>query len=79
MITRNDILIAIETNNFSATDLVSIFTVLVSKLNINTFSGMAKQEGKTTDGIRKSNRYRKINIGSKTFAVKGVRNTELFL
>ena len=70
MITRNDILKAIDSNVYSTNDLVLILIVLVSKLNINSFSGMAKSEGKTPDGIRKSNRYRKIEIGDKIFVCK---------
>jgi len=71
-ITSNEILISIENNNFKIENLVSILELAVSKLNINTISGMAKSEGKTPRGIRVSNCYRKTLIGKQKFAIKGL-------
>ena len=61
-----------ENNNFKIENLVSILELAVSKLNINTISGMAKSEGKTPRGIRVSNCYRKTLIGKQKFAIKGL-------
>lgn len=76
-ITRNEVIFAIEYNEFSIQELVSILILTVSKLNINTYSGMAESEIKTPDGIRKSARYGKINIGKAKLVVKGFSNTNL--
>lgn len=54
--------------------LVSILELTVAKLDIDTISGMAEKENKTPRGIKKSKRYRKVNVGRARLAVKGVRD-----
>jgi hypothetical protein len=54
--------------------LVSILELIVSKIDIDTISGMARSEGKTPRGVKVSKKYRKVNIGSAKLAVKGVKN-----
>ena len=54
--------------------LVSILELIVSKIDIDTISGMARSEGKTPRGVNVSGKYRKVNIGSAKLAVKGVKD-----
>jgi hypothetical protein len=44
-------LINIESDKFTLDQLVSILILIVSKININTISGMARSEGRTPRGI----------------------------
>ena len=62
----------IENDNFNINQLVSILVLLLSKLKINTLSGMARDKGKTRRGILISNKYKKINIGDQQMAIKGI-------
>lgn len=57
--------------------LVSILELIVSKIEINTISEMARKENKTPRGIKVSNKYRKVKIGKQTMTVKGVQNNNL--
>lgn len=68
---KNQIL-NIEDGKLTKDQLVSILVLTASKLEINTISEMARNEGKTPRGIRISNQYKKIMIGKQKFAVKGV-------
>ncbi len=70
-------LINIDSKKYTLSQMVSILILIVSKLNINTISGMARSENKTPRGITISNRYKKINIGVQTFAIKGIINDGL--
>lgn len=77
MITVKDIVLALDNDNFSLLELVTILELTKDKLNINTISEMARQENKSPNGIRVSNKYRKIKIGKQTMVVKGVDNLNL--
>jgi len=70
-------LILIEKNKFTLSELVSILVLIVSKININTISGMARSEGKTPRGIKISNRYRKELIGEQLMCIKGIEESKL--
>jgi len=65
-------ILLIENDNFTLKQLVSILILLLSKLKINTLSGMARSEGKTRRGILISNKYKKIDIGDQQMAIKGI-------
>jgi len=54
--------------------LVAILELVISKLEINTISEMARLENKSPNGINVSNNYKKIFIGKQKFAIKGVRD-----
>ena len=77
MTTVKDIVLALENNSFNLIELVTILELTKDKLNINTISEMARQENKSPNGIRVSNKYRKIKIGKQIMVVKGVDNTNL--
>tara|TARA_R110002051_G_scaffold256249_1_gene315359 strand:+ start:562 stop:789 length:228 start_codon:yes stop_codon:yes gene_type:complete len=57
--------------------LVAILELTVYKLEIDTISEMARKEGKSPNGINKSNCYRKLKVGKQKFAIKGIRDTNL--
>jgi len=77
MITVKDIVLALDNDSFSLLELVTILELTKDKLNINTISEMARQENKSPNGIRVSNKYRKIKIGKQIMVVKGVDNSNL--
>ena len=56
--------------------LVTILELCKDSINIDTVSGMARKEGKTPTGIRKSNQYRKVKIGDATLVVKGLEENQ---
>ncbi len=56
--------------------LVQLFELISSKIDIDTIQGMAKKEGKSYNGIKTSNQYDKIKIGSQTLAIKGVKKDQ---
>ena len=70
-------LIYLDNDNLDAESLVSILLLVSSKLEIDTISQTARNEGKTPKGIRDSNRYRKIEIGKQKFAITGLSNNEM--
>jgi len=70
-------LFLIDSGNFDQNQLIQIIELSANNLNINTINGMAKQEGKSFNGIKHSNQYYKFNIGNCKLAVKGVRNDKL--
>ena len=65
-------LLNIDNDKFTLEQLVSILVLIVSKININSISGMARSENKTPRGILISNQYRKILIGVQKLCVKGL-------
>lgn len=77
MITVKDIVLALDNDSFSLLELVTILELTKDKLNINTISEMARQENKSPNGIRVSNKYRKIKIGKQIMVVKGIDNSNL--
>jgi len=70
-------LVNIESGEFSINELVSILILVVSKIDIDTVSGMATTLGKTRRGIEKSKRFMKIFIGKQIFAINGLRESSL--
>lgn len=70
-------LVFIENDGFSASELLSLFEFISTKIDIDTISGMARKENKTPRGIKTSNQYRKIKIGCQTMAIKGIKHTNL--
>jgi hypothetical protein len=77
MIALKDIALALDNDSFDLLELVTILELTKDKLNINTISEMARQENKSPNGIRVSNKYRKIKIGKQIMVVKGVDNSNL--
>lgn len=73
-----EILIFIDNSeDLTKSELLSILELVSTKIDIDTISGMARKENKTPRGIKTSNQYRKIKIGSQLMAVKGVKQTNL--
>lgn len=72
-----DILIAMDSAELTATEIVLLIEFLSNKIDINTISEMARIENKTPRGIRISNQYRKLNIGKQLLCVKGVTDSNL--
>ena len=66
-----------DTEYLTKSELLSILELVSTKIDIDTVSGMARKENKTPRGIKTSNQYRKIKIGSQLMAVKGVKQTNL--
>ena len=73
----NEVLLCIDGGRLDQKSLVTILEVLVDKIDMDTISGMARKEGKSPNGIRSSNQYRKIKIGCQTMAIKGITETKL--
>lgn len=67
----------ISEGKLNAEQLVSILILCIGELNIDTVSEMARKESKTPRGIKTSNRYKKIQIGKQTFAIKGLEQNNL--
>ena len=72
-----ELAIAIHSSELKSEEVVLLIELLSNKIDINTISGMARQEKKTPKGIRESKRYRKIRIGSALLCVKGVDDNKL--
>lgn len=68
--TAKDIKLAVINNKISQGDMVTILLLLANELEVYTISEMARRENKTPQGIRKSNSYRKINIGNQLMCIK---------
>lgn len=66
-----------NSEDLTKSELLSILELVSTKIDIDTISGMARKENKTPRGIKTSNQYRKIKIGSQLMAVKGVKQTNL--
>lgn len=77
MNTFNKTLLYIDGGNLELSSLVTILEVVANKIEIDTVSGMARKENKSPNGIRTSNRYRKIKIGCQVMAVKGLEDNNL--
>lgn len=55
--------------------LVTILELTLDRLEVYSVSEMASIEGKSRNGILKSNRYKKIKIGERTtLSIKGIKN-----
>ena len=65
-----EILLKIDSSELSTIDLISIFEISASKMNINSIQGMAGSENKTYRGIKISKKYRKILIGTARLVVE---------
>lgn len=70
-------LISIDSGNFTKMQLVQIIELTSHKLDIDSISGMAKKEGKSFNGIKKSYKYYKFKIGNIKLAVKGLDDNKL--
>lgn len=70
-------LLSIENGEFTESELVSILVLITSEINIDTVSGMSRSENKTPRGIRISNQYLKVKVGSQLMAIKGLRESNL--
>lgn len=69
-----NVIVNIDKGNFTLQQLVSILTLIEDRIEIDTISGMARKENKTPRGIKISNQYKKINIGSQIMTIKGLKN-----
>ena len=74
---EKEIKLEINKREFSKQDLVAILELKTDSLDIYTISEMARRENKSPNGIRKSNKYLKVNIGGQLMAIKGIRNNNL--
>ena len=55
--------------------LVTILELTLDRLEVYSVSEMASIEGKSRNGILKSNRYKKIKVGERTtLSIKGIKN-----
>ena len=77
MNTFKEAILAINNNEFSICELVTILELTTHKLNIETISEMARKENKSPNGILKSKQYKKILISKQKFAIKGVKEDDL--
>ena len=57
--------------------LLAILELSAYKLEIKTISEMARAEGKSPNGINKSNQYRKLFIGGQKMCIKGLTDSNL--
>lgn len=71
------VLIDIKNNKYSDSEMVAILELTAYKLNLKTISDKAREENKSPNGIRKSNCYRKIKIGSIVLCTGKLRDTNL--
>jgi hypothetical protein len=67
----------IDKEDLTKSEILSIIELACNKIDIDTISGMARKEGKTPRGIKISNQYRKVKIGSQLMVVKGLTETNL--
>jgi hypothetical protein len=65
-------ILLIDSGELTIKQLVSIMILVVSKININTISGMSRSEGKTPRGILISNKYKKTYIGDQKMCIEGL-------
>jgi hypothetical protein len=72
-----EILLNIDSERYQLSEMVTILEVLTNKIDIDTISGMARKESKSPNGIKTSNRYRKIRIGSQLMCIKGLSESNL--
>ena len=77
MIKLNEVLLSIINKDFKENELVTILELLVSELDIDTISEMARKENKSPNGITISKRYKKIKIGKQKLAIKGIRDSSV--
>lgn len=70
-------MIDIDSNKFTINELVSILVLIISKININSISGMARSESKTPRGVRISGNYKKILIGDIKACINGIKEDKL--
>ena len=77
MNTLNECLLFLDSDKLDIENRVTILEVLLNRLDIDTVSGMSRKENKSPNGIRESNRYRKVMIGCQKMVVKGVNDSKL--
>lgn len=71
------VVININSDQFTLSQLVSILILIVSKIDIDTISGMARSKGKTPSGIKISSNFKKIMIGCQKMAIFGLKKDSL--
>jgi GTPase Era involved in 16S rRNA processing len=74
---HTETLIYLDSEELTKSELVSYLTIVVSRLEIDTLSEMARRENKCRTGIIVSDCYKKIKIGKQTLAIKGVRQDNM--
>ena len=57
--------------------LVSILELSAHKSGVLTVSEMARQEGKSANGVRESKKYPKVTIGTQLMCLKGYYDDNL--
>jgi len=72
--TNVEIFHAIIKNKISVNELVTILELINIKFSIDTVSEMARKEGKSPNGIKNSNRYKKVKIGKQLMVIKNETN-----
>jgi hypothetical protein len=70
-------LLLIERSEFTLHQRVQLLELMLSNIEIDTLQGMAKSENKSYNGIKKSSRYYKLEIGCQKMVIKGVTNDKL--
>ena len=68
----NKIYQSILNDEFSVKELICILELISQKTEINTISEMARKENKTPNGIIKSNKYLKTQIGKQKMVIKKI-------
>ena len=58
-------------------ELVQLFELLLNSVDIGTIQQIADKQGKSYNGIKNSNQYKKVNINGKKLVVVGVKNNNL--
>lgn len=58
-------------------ELVQLFELLLNSVDIGTIQQIADKQGKSYNGIKNSNQYKKVNINGKKLVVVGVENNNL--
>lgn len=75
-------LINIDQDKFTLSQMVSILILIVSKININSISGMARSNkeagkgAKTHRGVSRSSNYKKLMIGDAKLCVEGIKEDD---
>ena len=58
-------------------ELVQLFELILNSVEIGTIQQIADKQGKSYNGIKNSNQYKKVNINGKKLVVVGVENNNL--
>ena len=66
----SDVVLAITNDELKRSELVTIWKLLTNELQICTPSEMARIKNKTPQGIRKSKKYEKYNMGGQIVVIE---------